>query len=646
MARVAPPGTGLIVDLLGFLTGAVLYVMLVAMVWRERVVEGMPLFARRGRLPLLTGVCGLLWNLGALASFATQVAGRGKPVPIVIGIAFSALGFLPAVVVHSLLEGRETAAGRRLSRLTIATAYSLSAAAAAMLVSTALEGSAAPSRPALWLLTGGFTVLTAVLLLITREQPIGRRGVWVAALSIFAVSALHFGRHVGNESWWVDLIGHHASLLLALAILHQDYRFALADLFLKNAIALLLFMGISLAALSTAMGPLMRWQGPGGVLDPSAAVVFLVLWMGTALTFPLLRRLSGRLVDRVVLRRPDYDVTLSELARGLESADSDETVAVEVTAAARVALGVSEARTIGDPVSENDRRVVITGPELKSWVSDMACALLLRLRTVEPPHIAIALGPLAAGRRLLSDDVRLFEAIARLAARRIDSLRVAQERLARNLREQQMQRLATEAELRALRAQLNPHFLFNALTTIGYLIQNAPPRALETLLRLTSLLRGVLRRSSAEFTTLGEELDLVTSYLDIERARYEERLHVAIDVSPGARQSMIPTLLLQPLVENAVKHGIAPLRAGGAVRIAACEREGLLHIVIEDSGVGFDPAFARTGSGVGLRSVAERLRAHYADAASLHIHSATGEGASIEIDLPLTVSSHLRRRVG
>ena len=92
-----------------------------------------------------------------------------------------------------------------------------------------------------------------------------------------------------------------------------------------------------------------------------------------------------------------------------------------------------------------------------------------------------------------------------------------------------MAKLATEAELRALRAQINPHFLFNALTTIGYLIQTAPPRALETLMRLTALLRGVLR-SEGEFTTLGRELELVESYLDIERARFEHRLRVSIDV--------------------------------------------------------------------------------------------------------------------
>src|ERR1700750_314753 len=91
----------------------------------------------------------------------------------------------------------------------------------------------------------------------------------------------------------------------------------------------------------------------------------------------------------------------------------------------------------------------------------------------------------------------------------------------------------------ALRAQINPHFLFNALTTIGYLIQTAPPRALETLLRLTSLLRGVLR-SEGEFTTLGRELEIVESYLDIERARFEHRLRATVDVPPRLRNVRLP----------------------------------------------------------------------------------------------------------
>src|SRR5205807_10049772 len=135
------------------------------------------------------------------------------------------------------------------------------------------------------------------------------------------------------------------------------------------------------------------------------------------------------------------------------------------------------------------------------------------------------------------------DALSAAAARRIDGIRITKERYEREIRDQELEKLATQAELRTLRAQLNPHFLFNALTTIGHLIQAAPPRALETLLRLTSLLRAVLR-SEAEFTTLGGELEVVESYLDIERARFEERLEVTIDVPDRLRSVRIPPLIL------------------------------------------------------------------------------------------------------
>ena len=164
--------------------------------------------------------------------------------------------------------------------------------------------------------------------------------------------------------------------------------------------------------------------------------------------------------------------------------------------------------------------------------------LVAACRPAEAPAYAIAIvGELTGGRRLLSDDLATLEAIA--VDRRPPHRRASaspHERYERELREQEIGKLATEAELRALRAQINPHFLFNALTTIGYLIQTAPPRALETLMRLTALLRGVLR-SEGEFTTLGRELELIESYLDIERARFEQRLRVRIDVPAGAAGS-------------------------------------------------------------------------------------------------------------
>jgi LytS/YehU family sensor histidine kinase len=241
---------------------------------------------------------------------------------------------------------------------------------------------------------------------------------------------------------------------------------------------------------------------------------------------------------------------------------------------------------------------------------------------------------------MLSDDRATLEAISVVVARRIDAIRITNERYEREIREQEMGKLASQAELRALRAQVNPHFLFNALTTIGYLIQTVPPRALETLMQLTSLLRAVLR-SEGDFTTLGRELDMIESYLDIERARFERRLRIIIEVPASLRSIRVPPLVLQPLVENAVKHGIAPLRAGGEVRVrATIERMGGLRrsllLVVQDTGAGATADALRQGRevGVGLRNVERRLAGQYGAEASLTVHTAAGQGTTVEIRIP------------
>jgi two-component system LytT family sensor kinase len=263
----------------------------------------------------------------------------------------------------------------------------------------------------------------------------------------------------------------------------------------------------------------------------------------------------------------------------------------------------------------------------------------VEIPVTEPPHYALEIGGLVGGRRLLSGDRAALDAIASHLGRRIDAIRLADERYQRERREQEIGALATEAELRALRAQINPHFLFNALTTIGYLIQTAPGRALDTLMRLTALLRSVLR-SEGEFTTLGRELELVEAYLDIEHARFEQRLQVRIDVPQALRSLRVPPLLLQPVVENAVKHGISPLRHGGDVTVAArLETAGgsrALVLTVHDTGAGATDTELRLGRdvGVGLTNIERRLAFQYGNAAALSIRSAPGAGTTVEIRLP------------
>jgi two-component system LytT family sensor kinase len=641
MNGVPPSSSGLVVNLLAFLTGAVLYVMLVLLVWRERSQEGTPLLSRRGRLPLLTGLAGFTWNLGGLVVYSLA-SYTGQPAPAWLNaVIFTALGTLPAFIVHSLFDGQERVAGLWTSATVTWLAYGIAAVAGLLHFEAAFSGRAVPPPAAVWLLTIGFTSLTVLVLLMTRGRSVGRRSVWVAALSTFAVSALHFDQHGGGQIWWVELLGHHASLPLALAILHQDYRFAFADLFLKNAIAWLTMMALSATMFSVALVPLVRWQQPDGAMDARAMALAVALWAGTAMLFPLVRRLAGRLVDQTVLKRPDYSETMARLTQAVDDATSEPEVVAAMTHALDAALGATDVRPIADPLPATDLRLLITGPATRAYVTDSVA--VMRLDTVESPRLAFNIGPLRDGRRLLSDDLHLLEVVTRLVARRVDALRVADERLDRSVREQQMQRLATEAELRALRAQINPHFLFNALTTIGYLIQTTPPRALTTLLTLTGVLRAVLRQSHVDFVTLEEELTLVQSYLEIETARFEERLTVRYEVAANLGHLPVPSFILQPLVENAVKHGISPLRQGGSIIVRAQQIDQRLVLEVTDTGAGFESSATDLLRGVGLASVERRLQAHYGSEATFVIESEAGRGTRVRIAMPSQKDSHVER---
>jgi two-component system LytT family sensor kinase len=236
----------------------------------------------------------------------------------------------------------------------------------------------------------------------------------------------------------------------------------------------------------------------------------------------------------------------------------------------------------------------------------------------------------------------MLDRIAFILARRIDVMRLSEERYQRELHEREMHTLAAEAELRALRAQVNPHFLFNTLTTVADLIETAPPRALKTLSRLTALLRTVLR-SEGEFTTLGRERDLIDDYLSIERERFEERLRVVLDIPGRLLDLQIPPLIVQPLVENAIKHGISGARAGGTVTVHARvddarEREALV-IQVRNTGAPLKPLDAEIARGVGLRNVNQRLWLYYNGAATLTLTSQPDGTTLAELRLPASAKA-------
>ncbi|HMB80629.1 MAG TPA: histidine kinase, partial [Vicinamibacterales bacterium] len=529
-----------------------------------------------------------------------------------------------------LRDQRDSARVRGRSKQIVAVAaYAVSAIAAALHVYAVWAGAPLPSPVGMRLLTYGFIALVIPLAAVTRRQPGSRRALWAAALSIFAVSALHLSQlHRGDDSWPVELLGHHASLPLAFAILYQDFPFALADIFLKRALTLVALIGAALLGVS-AIGVIHSPELP--LRDPRDVGILVTLWVATALLYPKLRDLIGWFVDTVLLDRPDYTTLRANIGRGVQQHQDIGTLLDEVCAQLSPALSARTVRWREQPAP-------LTSPaDTTSPAGAMTAAV--DVPVAEPPHYVLEVSGLVGGRRLLSDDHAALDAIASLAGRRIDAIRLTHERFARELREQEIGKLASEAELRALRAQINPHFLFNALTTIGYLIQTAPPRALQTLMRLTALLRSVLR-SEGEFTTLGRELDLIESYLDIEHARFEQRLRVRIDVAGALRSLRVPPLVLQPVVENAVKHGIAPLLRGGEVtvtaRLESAGNQRTLVLLVHDTGVGVGPLELRAGreAGVGLSNVERRLACQYGDAASLSIESGPGAGTTVQIRMP------------
>jgi two-component system sensor histidine kinase AlgZ len=172
--------------------------------------------------------------------------------------------------------------------------------------------------------------------------------------------------------------------------------------------------------------------------------------------------------------------------------------------------------------------------------------------------------------------------------------------------------LAREAELRALKIQINPHFLFNSLHSIGALATIDGARAREMCVLLADFLRSSLKLGDRESIPLSEELALARSYLEVERVRFGQRLRVEEAIDADCEGCAIPALLLQPLVENAVKHGIAGLLEGGSIRLAAVRRGGAVAITIEN---GFDPDTPAERSGMGLAHVRRRLEVRYGDSA-------------------------------
>jgi two-component system, LytTR family, sensor kinase len=202
----------------------------------------------------------------------------------------------------------------------------------------------------------------------------------------------------------------------------------------------------------------------------------------------------------------------------------------------------------------------------------------------------------------------------------------------RELRASQLETRLAQAQLQVLKIQLQPHFLFNTLHAISALVQKDPDAADHTIALLSDLLRLTLETGSEQEVSLQRELDFVERYLEIEQTRFGDRLTVRLEIADDVRDARVPSFVLQPLVENAIRHGIAPRSEGGRIEIIASRRDGELTVLVQDNGQGFVGTGIREG--LGLRNTRARLEQLYGAGGRLMLTPAPAGGTVVRLNIP------------
>jgi two-component system LytT family sensor kinase len=396
----------------------------------------------------------------------------------------------------------------------------------------------------------------------------------------------------------------------------------------------------------------------GGNLSAVVGVVSLVTALAAALWAVV--RLRARRGIATATQRATYEVlhtaglAAEPLRAGLSGAGAAKAVRHlrALVGAAGLALTDREALLAldgrgahhGDQLLAAARRAATAGRSTVLRESELQCDL------VDCPVRGAVVAPLSADGRVVGALVAIADGppAPGLVQATLETAHWAGDQLALAELDSSRERLA-RAEVRALRAQISPHFIYNALTAIGSFVRTDPDRARELILEFAEFTRYSFR-SHGEFTTLAEELRSIDRYLTIERARFGDRLQVRLQIAPEVLPVTLPFLCLQPLVENAVRHGLSRKPGTGMVSIEARDAGAECHITVEDDGVGMDPTtltagiaeLARAGSDptedpgqhVGLSNVDERLRSVFGDRFGLVVETGLGSGTRVSMRVP------------
>jgi two-component system, LytTR family, sensor kinase len=606
-----PYEKALLINLLGHAAGTVIFAIFLALFLRDRVGARM----RGSRLTGTAAALALIWNAGSLAYLLLrQPQGDGADEPSLLATAsFSALSLLPAVLLHISL--RQTMPWIRIS------AYLLSAAAVLLHCSEHWSHSEERHRVALFVITVGFGILTVASAAMTffrgRTAPVSRL-LGSMSLALFAMSFAHFGSHDSN-AWSNELFFHHAGLPLAVFVLLQDYRFLLVDAFLRFVTSTLLAGSVVALALRV---PLPQTSNAALRQSLTFAVFCIAMLVFAAFHGPVQAWLT-----RAVFRRPNAEDSAQTLRLGGPQTGSDDYLQWASQQLSRFlnAERVEAADALDScgnlsPHPAADHSPAQHLQHQPEWVEAIA-----PLNGPPETKRLLLFGRRRGGRRYLSEDYAFLGEMAAIIGQRLNDFHA-----------REMQRLVSEAELKALQSQINPHFLFNALNTIYGTIPRQSQDARRMVRNLSDIFRYALQAGQTA-VTLESELEIVRAYLEIEQLRFGDRLRVVIEAPQHLLQKRIPMLTVQPLVENAIKHAIALRPQGGTVtlRVLALNSSegGGLRVEVSDTGSGSASIRHGKGAEIGLTNVRRRLTLHFGSEAVVQ-ERFDPQGSTVTISLP------------
>jgi len=366
--------------------------------------------------------------------------------------------------------------------------------------------------------------------------------------------------------------------------------------------------------------------------------IAIIIWVAIVL-YAKITAVSDWLVDRQIFRQTDYRHALKSFRESV----SNESDAGAIFETGR-ALAKNTLR-IADAVIRPDDNVEESADTVRC---DYGHEYVFHISKGSDHSGAALVITTGAGRHtLFNAEVDFLREVCLTIERRLEAIDREKENIERARREAHLVKQLVEAELRALRAQINPHFLFNSLNSIAALISTEPEAAEEMIIRLAKIFRHVLTYHDRLFSSVNEEISFLQTYLEIEKVRFGDRLQVNFDIEESTAQLAIPTFILQPLVENSLKHGLGPKVGENLLTIRARKLTEHLELTVEDNGVGANVTKkasvpGRDYTGLGLRNVEERLQTVYRGDAQFCFESVPRLGSRAKILIPIDRKKQLR----